>query len=126
MVMILVIFGVIVAPAAAAATVYFHDVDSKNVVKPKTLFLTGDGTLEVQSVSWSGWGGSDATGSGKAEYHGCTPSCAQAKVHHAQVKITLSKIKTCSGKQYYTHVALKLPSGKLLDGNFLKRSWSPC
>jgi hypothetical protein len=42
------------------------------------------------------------------------------------VTITLSKIKTCKGKQYYSHVALELPSGKLLDKQFLKRSFAPC
>jgi hypothetical protein len=118
--------GAIAVPAAASANVVFRDVDMHQLVKPKTLFLTGDGTLAVQSATWSSWGGATASGSGKAEYHGCTPSCAGATVHHAHVTIKLSKIKTCSGKQYYSHVALTLPSGKLLDGSFLKRSWAPC
>ena len=124
--MALVLLGAVAVPAAAAANVLFADVNGNHVVRPKTLFLTGDGTLEVQFVHWSSWGGSAATGSGKAEYHGCTPDCAQAKVHHAQVTIALSKLKTCSGKQYYSHVALTLPSGKLLDKKYLKRSWAPC
>lgn len=122
----LVLLGAIVAPTAAAATVFFHDADAKNVVKPKTMFLSGDGTLDVFHATWSSWGGSAADGSGMAEWHGCTPTCAAGKPHHSHVTITLSRIKTCKGKQYYSHVALELPSGKLLDKRFLKQSWAPC
>lgn len=124
--MALALIGAIAAPATAAATVRFHDVNAQNVVKPKTLFLTGDGTLEVQSATWSSWGGANARGAGNAEWHGCTPNCAAAKVHHAHVTITLSNVKTCAGRKYYSHVALTLPSGKLLAANYLKRSWAPC
>jgi hypothetical protein len=125
--LLLALCGTLAVPALAAAKVYFHDVDFHNVVKPKTLFLTGDGTLEVQNVSWSSWGGATATGSGSAEHHGCTPSCAQGTVHHDHVTITLSKIKTCGSKRYYAHVALRLNSGKLLDKSLLSgRNWAPC
>ena len=72
----------------------------------------------VSDVDWGAWGGSRATGAGTAEYHGCTPSCAAARVHHATVAITLSNVRTCKGRQYYTHVALLEHSGKLLDASF--------
>jgi hypothetical protein len=123
----LALFGAMAVPALAAAKVYFHGVQPHAVVKPKTLALSGDGTLLVDDVSWSSWGGATATGSGSAEHHGCTPSCAQGKVYHDHVTITLSKIKTCGGKKYYSHVALKLNSGKLLDKSFLNHeNWAPC
>jgi hypothetical protein len=125
-VLAVVLLGVIAVPAVAGATVFFNDVDNQRVVKPRTLLLTGDGTLEVQHVTWSSWGGATAKGSGRAEYHGCTPSCAQARVHHAQVAITLSKIRTCAGKRYYSRVRLTLPSGKLLDKQYLEHSFAPC
>jgi hypothetical protein len=80
----------------------------------------------VNSVQWTSWGGPTAMGSGDAEYHGCTPNCAQAPVHTALVSIRLFGIRVCSGRSYYSGVNLTLNSGELLDKPFLQRSWSPC
>jgi hypothetical protein len=90
------------------------------------LELTGDGTLFVASVQWTSWGGPKATGSGNAEYHGCTPNCAQAPLHTALVSIRLVGVRVCSGRRYYSGVTLTLNSGQLVDPQFLQRSWSPC
>lgn len=94
--------------------------------RPVSMQLTADGTLAVTGVQWSSWGGPDATGNGNAEYHGCTPNCAQAPVQTALVSIHLFDIRVCSGRPYYSGVALTLNSGQLLDKSFLQRSWSPC
>lgn len=88
--------------------------------------LTVDGTLFVSGVQWTSWGGSTATGSGNAQYHGCSPDCAQAPSHTALVSIRLFGIRVCSGRHYYSGVTLTLNSGQLLDKQFLQRSWSPC
>lgn len=119
---------VLAGTAVASSQVRFAGANptAKPQVRPSQLALSGDGTLEVLGVTWGAWGGSQATGSGTAEYHGCTPNCAEAKVHHAPVAITLSNIRTCKGAQYYTHVALKERSGQLLDARFLRISWNPC
>ncbi len=114
------------ASTATAATVYFTGAAAGRHVKPRTLELTGDGTLEVSQVHWSAWGDPVAKGGGQAEYHGCTPNCASAPVHRAHVSIRLSNIRTCSGRQYYTHVRLTLRSGRLLDRRFLRISYRPC
>ncbi len=113
------------ASTAAAATVYFTGADAGRHVRPRTLALTGDGTLEVSKVHWSAWGGMFARGSGEAEYHGCTPKCASAPVHHAHVSIRLSNIRSCGVRAYYTHVRLTLPSGRLLEPRFLRISYKP-
>jgi hypothetical protein len=126
---LLVVTGLIVlavASTAAAAVVYFSGAAAGRHVRPRTLELTGDGTLEVSKVNWLAWGGLVAKGSGEAEYHGCTPNCAAAPVHHAHVSIRLSNIRSCSGRRYYTHVRLTLPSGRLLDPRFLRNSYKPC
>jgi hypothetical protein len=94
--------------------------------RPSRLELTGDGTLFVSGVQSSSWGGPTAQGSGNAEYHGCTPNCAQAPVHTALVSIRLFGSRVCSGRTYYSGVNLTLNSGQLLDEQFLQRSWSPC
>jgi hypothetical protein len=116
-------------PATTATTptpVYFEGVAGGRAERPSSLELTGDGTLAVSGVQWMSWGGSSATGSGNAEYHGCTPNCAEAPLHTALVSIRLSSIRICSGRQYYSSVTLTMNSGQLLDEQFLQRSWSPC
>ena len=110
----------------ASQPVYFQGASAGAAQRPATLELTGDGTLFVQHVQWNSWGGATATGSGNAEYHGCTPNCASAPVHTALVSIRLSGIRTCGGRRYYAGLTLTLTSGRLLDPGFVQRSWSPC
>lgn len=112
--------------ATAAGAVYFSGAVGGRHVRPSNLALSADGTLEVSQVHWSSWGVSTASGHGQAEYHGCTPSCAQAPDHHARVSIQLSRIRQCGSRSYYTHVRLTRRSGKLLDRRFLRISWKPC
>lgn len=115
-----------VGTATAAGAVYFAGAFGGRHVKPKMLALSADGTLEVNKVHWTTWGGSTATGRGQAEYHGCTPNCGAAPDHRARVSIQLSRIRSCGSRQYYSHVRLRLPSGHLLDRRFLITSWKPC
>jgi hypothetical protein len=121
-----VVLGFAGAAIASTSSVLFAGAVGPAQVRPGQLALSGDGTLEVSGVTWRAWGGRRATGSGTAEYHGCSPSCAAAKTRHAAVAITLSNVRTCKGKQYYTHVALAQRSGRLLDASFLRISWNPC
>jgi hypothetical protein len=106
--------------------VYFEGVVGSGAQRPSSLQLTGDGTLAVEQVQWTSWGGPTATGSGNALYHGCTPNCAAAPTHAAVVSIRLSNIRSCKGRRYYAGLTLTLSSGRLLDEGFVQRSWSPC
>ena len=115
-----------VPPAAAASPVYFEGVVGNGDQRPSSLQLTGDGTLTVSGVQWTSWGGPVATGTGNAEYHGCTPNCAQAPVSTALVSIRLSTIRVCSRRQYYSGLTLTTSSGRLLEEQYVQRSWSPC
>jgi hypothetical protein len=117
---------VIPTPATTTAAVYFKGAGGSEQQRPSSLQLTGDGTLFVAGVQWTSWGGPAATGTGNAEYHGCTPNCAQATPHNALVAIRLFGIRVCAGRQYYSGVTLRLNSGRLLDEQFLQQSWSPC
>jgi hypothetical protein len=112
--------------APATEPVFFQGVVGGGAQRPSSLQLTGDGTLAVEHVQWTSWGGSSAAGSGSAFYHGCTPNCAEAQTHTAVVSIQLSDIRSCGGRHYYAGLTLTLPSGQLLDRNFVQRSWSPC
>lgn len=109
-----------------AAPVYFQGALGGLAVRPISLQLTADGTLSVERVQWSSWGGPAASGSGSALFHGCIPNCAAAPTHAAVVAIRLTDVRTCGGKRYYAGVALRLTSGRLLDQSFLQRAWSPC
>jgi hypothetical protein len=112
---------------AAGGKVYFSQGPTVKQIRPSTLQLTGDGTLAVFKAKWSTWGGATAIGTGVAEYHGCTPSCAASKVHNVNVSIVLSGVVPCKGVKYYVEVKLTEPNGKQLDSSFLKsESYSPC
>jgi hypothetical protein len=110
----------------ATQTVYFQGAAGAAAQKPGALELTADGTLAVEGVQWTSWGGAEATGTGNASYHGCNPNCAAAPVHTALVSIRLFGVRDCSGGRYYSGATLTLNSGQLLDKSFMERSWSPC
>jgi hypothetical protein len=110
----------------ATQPVYFQGAVGGAAQRPRSLELTGDGTLAVEGVQWASWGGAEATGTGNASYHGCTPNCAEAPAHTALVSVRLFGVRACSGRSYYSGVTLTLNSGQLLDKSFLQRSWSPC
>jgi hypothetical protein len=113
--------------AVAGTTVYFRGAVNGPRVEPKSLYLTADGTLYVGNLVWSKWGGRAAQGLGLAEYHGCKPNCAAAKVHRARVHVRLTGIRSCHGNRYYTHVALRKRGGGLLEAKYLNRqTWGPC
>jgi hypothetical protein len=115
--------------AAASAQVYFRGVVGQlHVVRPRTLALSADGTLEVVRAHWKSWGRRVATGFGVAYYHGCTPSCAQGKVHHRFVTVKLSAPRRCRRRSYYNHVVLYV--GKAGHRRVFIRPpyqhWAPC
>ena len=113
-------------PTAHAAPVYFEGAVGGGQQRPSSLQLTADGTLSVEQVQWTSWGGPSATGSGSALYHGCTPNCAAAPTHTALVAVRLSDSRSCKGRLYYAGLTLTRSSGRLLDESFVQRSWAPC
>lgn len=114
--------------AASGKTVHFEGaVNNGRTVEPGTLWLSADGTLVVQHVQWSTWGGTTATGRGTAYYHGCTPTCAQAPEHHARVVTKLSRIHVCGKRAWYSTVTLYVRrKGKLRVLFARKTNWAPC
>jgi hypothetical protein len=128
---VLIALGALLAGAAvaqAASRTFFVNVDNHRQIKPHTLFLTGDGTLDVAKATWSNWGGNRAVGVGTAQFHGCTPSCAAGKQHQARVTIRFSDRVSCHGRRFYNRVSLlNRRSGKPLFTSFLKhQNWAPC
>src|SRR5947209_12322393 len=64
---------------SASSPVRFRGAGGSAQVRPATLLLTGDGTLTDVNVHWSSWGGRVSVGHGIADWHGCTPNCAQGE-----------------------------------------------
>ena len=115
------------AAVAQAATVYFAGAVGGRSVRPRTVYLSGDGTLDVIKVKWRSWGTATAVGTGTAAYHGCDPSCAAGKEHRTAVTVKLSDLTACKGSRYYDKVALIGRSGKPLFASDLRLdSFKPC
>lgn len=59
--------------------------------EPTNLQLSGDGSLYIHNITWSGWGTPSATGQGVATLNLCQPNCASSSQYaNASVTITLS------------------------------------
>lgn len=60
------------------------------LVRPSQLLLTEDGSVDLESLRWSGWGTSVARATGEWRASDCTPSCATGKDTIDRAQLTLS------------------------------------
>jgi hypothetical protein len=112
------------APVAEASSVWFVGaVTQARHIRPRTLWLSADGSLEVMHIRWSRWGEKVAVGRGRATWHSCTPTCWQATVHHAKVTVHLWDVVGCGGQLYYNKVTLYRRRGKV---PVWYQHWAPC
>jgi hypothetical protein len=110
--------------AQAAGSVWFVGaVNQGHNVRPRTLWLSADGSLEVMRVHWARWGERTAVGRGQATWHGCNPTCYQAPIHHATVTVHLWDVIDCGGQLYYNKVTLYKRRGKV---PVRYQRWAPC
>ncbi|MFZ0043564.1 MAG: hypothetical protein WAK93_19805 [Solirubrobacteraceae bacterium] len=125
-----IVICLVFAPVAAAQVNFEGAVKPPHTptVRPGDLFLSADGTLEVTGMHWRNWGGKTAVGYGEAEYHGCSPSCAQAPAHHAKAEVKLSKIVRCQHRSWYAHVTIytRRASGAYRLYESDPTNWAPC
>ena len=89
--------------------------NSSNLVQMKTepsqIVDSGDGSTYVKSLTWSGWGGSTATGTGLLEVNNCTPSCAAGTYTGYPATVTLSgPVSYSSSAQAYASMVISAPS----------------
>jgi hypothetical protein len=88
--------------------------------EPALLYVTcGDGTVSVQGIRWSTFGGAVAHGAGTLHRRSCTPNCASGKDTTTPAQVTLSDTAQRSGRLLYgrllvepagtTPVTLRLP-----------------
>lgn len=114
--------------ASAAASTWFSGAVAGKRIRPATLYLSADGTLDVIHARWSSWGGATASAHGTAAYHGCTPDCAAGKEHRAAVTVRLSDPVRCHGTRYYNAVRLfSRRTGRPMFARDLRLDkWAPC
>jgi hypothetical protein len=110
---------------AAASTVWFEGaVTGYGHVKPSNVPLSADGTLWASHVKWSAWGGRVAVGRGLGEEHGCTPSCGQAPIQTARVRVKLYDVVQCGTEAYYDKATLYRLNGRVFARS--RFNWVPC
>jgi hypothetical protein len=96
-------------PAAVAAaldggTVGVVGVDGAIGVKPSSLAVSSDGTIE--HLRWSSWGSTDAVGHGRLRVLDCDPTCAGGGVDRVPVRIELSAPRLCGRATYFDRAVL--------------------
>jgi hypothetical protein len=76
-------------------------------VKPAKIFNGGDPTGLVTGLTWSSWGGPQATGTGVSDYVGAGQSVATGT--QKPVTVVAFKLGTCHGTQMYKAVEWYFP-----------------
>jgi hypothetical protein len=81
--------------------------------KPETIMIyCGDGGAYIQKITWSAWGESGAMGKGEYYKNLCEPDCADGKMVHAPVSLSLSNLTPRKGKFYLRTLDMRSLSGK--------------
>lgn len=78
--------------------------------QPETILLSGDGSLFVNDLSWTGWGSEGATGHGTLKIDNCEPNCAQGGFKDYEATIVLDGLTPYNGgKQAYDTMSVDAP-----------------
>lgn len=81
--------------------------------KPETVMIyCGDGGAYINKINWTSWGQDGATGAGEYYKNLCEPDCADGKMVHAPVKVTLSDLTPRKEKYYLRTLVMSSVSGK--------------
>ena len=81
--------------------------------KPETIMIyCGDGGAYVSKIHWTEWGQEGAEGTGEYYRNLCEPDCADGKIVHAPVDVSLSNLTPRKGKFYLRTLDMHSVSGK--------------
>jgi len=78
--------------------------------EPATLLLSGDGSIFVAGITWSGWGTTTAQGTGTLRVDNCDPNCAAGTLSNYPATITVSGLTPYNGGQAYSSMTVSAPS----------------
>ena len=84
------------------------------VVKPRTVYLGGDPTGNVASITWHNWGSGRAVGFGQ----GWCPGRSVASGHPCRVPLHVYGLGTCHGLRSYRNLSFYFKPGR-------HRHWTP-
>ena len=87
--------------------------------KPRTVYLGGDPTGLVKSITWQRWGSARAVGYGT----GWCPGQSVAAGHPCSVALHVSKLGTCHGARAYNALAFYFKAGSSYT---LGSRWNAC
>jgi hypothetical protein len=78
--------------------------------QPEMILLSGDGSIFVNDLSWTGWGSEGATGHGTLKIDNCEPNCAQGSFKDYAATIVVDDLTPYgSGKQAYDTMNVEAP-----------------
>jgi hypothetical protein len=75
--------------------------------KPRTVYLGGDPTGEVKSITWQHWGAAHAVGFGQ----GWCPGQSVAAGHPCLAALHVSELGSCHGRRAYLKLAFYFKTG---------------
>ena len=77
-------------------------------VQPKQITDSGDGSGYVKDITWTGWGGAQAFGTGTQELNDCNPNCAQGTFTGYPARITLTGLQPYgTGLEGYSTIVIQ-------------------
>jgi hypothetical protein len=81
--------------------------------KPETIMIyCGDGGAYIDKIEWDSWSQEGASGTGEYYKNLCDPDCADGKIVHAPVKVSLSDLTPRKGKFYLRNLDMRSVNGK--------------
>lgn len=81
-------------------------VDLANRVAIEPARLRANREQELKGLEWKGWGTREAVGSGTAETLVCEPNCALGQTSDVPATLTLSGVRACGSRRYYSRARL--------------------
>jgi serine/threonine protein kinase len=94
--------------------------------RPQQIVVSADGSGAVSGLSWTSWGGQQATGTGTLQVDDCQPNCASGKFTGYPATVTLSGLtpygEDGSGLQAYSSIVVEAPSAPTKSYTFTQNT----
>jgi hypothetical protein len=99
-----------VAQALAAGATGVVGVEGVVGVRPRTLEVSADGTLE--GIEWQSWNDRSAEGRGRLRLRDCDPTCASGGIRRLEATVRLSQPRLCGRATYFDRAEILLDGGR--------------
>ena len=106
--LLLAVFAVLTATAAAGGNVYWRD-DGAARIEPARITMSAgaSGFIRIKKLRpWEGWGAESADATGRYRYNTCRPSCGAGNYDTTSAEVRLSQIRKCNGQRRYRHIRI--------------------